>query len=261
MRGVPCLSQVCRRDPSPGSGTLSTGTGTLSPAVGTLCLHPEPSPPGTGTLFPGSCPGSTAQIPRWRAAALRRQVIPSSITAWKSGIISRQVALNPDERAAGMFHPLPSLRSIPCSASTWDGIETSIPPRRGVGSPPLGPPSLSPRDEAGAAKGRWDLGHGRRAPGAVDPQVPPSRLHAPAWIRAGSRGDLWRAAGKEGRRRRKQAFAPCHPLPGLCPCATQLPASPPDPAAPGHPIPTGTGTPHRAPGLGTRQELRAAPSL
>lgn len=199
------MSQVCRRDPSPGSGTLFTGTGTLSLAMRTLCLHPEPSPPGTGTLFPGSCPGSTAQIPRWRAAALRRQVIPSSITAWKSGIISRQVALNPDERAAGMFHPLPSLRSIPCSASTWDGIETSIPPRRGVGSPPLGPPSLCPRDEAGAAKGRWDLGHGRRAPGAVDPQVPPSRLHAPAWIRAGSRGDLWRAAGKEGQRRRKQA--------------------------------------------------------
>uniref|UniRef100_A0A8C0V8X4 Synaptotagmin 7 n=1 Tax=Cyanistes caeruleus TaxID=156563 RepID=A0A8C0V8X4_CYACU len=74
-----------------------------------------------------------------------------------------------------MFHPLPSLRSIPCSASTWDGIGTSIPPRREVGSAPRGPPSLCPRDEAGPAKGLRDLGHGRRDPRAADPQVSPLR--------------------------------------------------------------------------------------
>lgn len=181
VQGVSCLSQICHGDPCP---EFRTGTGTLSPDMRTLCLHPEPSPRGTGTLFPGS--RSTAQIPRWRTAALRRQVIPSSTTAWESGIISRQVALNPDERAAGMFHPLPSLRSIPCSASTWDGIGTSIPPRRDVGSPPPTPrPALRPWDEAGPAKGLWDLGHGRRDPRAVDPQVPPqpsprSRLD-PRW--------------------------------------------------------------------------------
>lgn len=226
----------------------------------TFPLHPEPSSPGTGSLFPGS--RSTAQIPRWRAAAaLRRQVIRSSITAWKSGIISRQVPLNPDERAAGMFHPLPSLRSIPCSASTWDGIGTSIPPRRAGGSPPLSPPLPCPWDEAGPA-GIWD----RAACPTPGPWTlnspPPRRLYAPAGIRAGSRGDLWRAAGKEGRRRRKQAprFHPvtrsrgCVPVPRS---SLRPPWTHPPRGIPCRSSQHAQGPPHRAPGLGTPSGSRS----
>lgn len=146
-----------------------------------------------------------------------------------------------------------------CSTPFPASAASPAPPARGTG---LGPPSLRgetwglrllvplslrPWDEAGPAKGRWHLGHGRRDPRAVDPQVPPSRLHAPAWIRAGSRGDLWRAAGKEGQRRCKQAsrFHLVTHSRGCVPVPRSSPSPPLDPLSPGHPmprIPKGTGT-------------------
>lgn len=227
----------------------------------TFPLHPEPSSPGTGTLFPAS--RSTAQIPCWRAAAaLRRQVIRSSITAWKSGIISRQVPLNPDERAAGMFHPLPSLRSIPCSASTWDGIGTSIPPRRdGGGSLPLlAPSSPCPWDEAGPA-GIWDTA-ACPAPGPWTPNSPPAvstLLPGSALAAAEIYGE--RRGRRAGGGVNKRHIPTLSPAPGAVSPCHAAPRVPPGPARPrashaAHP------NPHRDPHTAPRGwELRAAPSL
>lgn len=130
--------------------------------------------------------------------------------------------------------------------------------------PPVPPCALGMRQDQRRAFGIRDTA--AETPGPWTLKSHPSRLHAPAWIRAGSRGDLWRAAGKEGQRRCKQAlrFHFVTRSRDCVPVSRSSPSSPwihPPQGIPCRASQPAQGPPHRAPGLGTRQELRAASSL
>lgn len=112
-------------------------------------------------------------------------------------------------------------------------------------------PALRPWDEAGPAKGLWDLGHGRRDPRTVDPQVhpavstlPPGSALAATEIYGERRGR--RASGGVNKRR---VFT-SSPAPGTvsrCHAAPRVPLGSTRPRASHAALPNRHRDPHTAP--------------